>query len=83
MTALEEIVRPYVGRDVTPIPVHPEGVISTPRVLLQLGRIGAGSTSTWSGSFDITNYVGAVQKESVAHGAVAKQWLKMASDSGG
>lgn len=64
MAGLEGIVRPFVGRDVTPTPFHTAGAVNVPPVLLSIGIIGGTKTFSFSGSMTLTSYMAAVHKES-------------------
>ena len=60
---MENIIRPFVGRDVTPQAFHPPGQQGTPDVRVRIG--GKGGIKTLSGSVNYSEqkYIGEVHRE--------------------
>lgn len=63
MAGLEGIIRPFVGRDVTPRTVIQPGGRSSPPVRLAVGIVGGTKTFSYSGSSSLSSYMMAVNTE--------------------
>lgn len=63
MAGMEGIVRPFVGQDVTPTRVFPQGGRSAPPVHFTVGLRGGTKTFSFSGSSSISSYMAAVHTE--------------------
>lgn len=66
MPGLEGIIRPFVGRDVTPRAVVQPGGRSAPPVRLAVGIVGGNKTFSYSGSSSLSSYMMAVHQEKPA-----------------
>jgi len=63
MAQMENIIRPFVGEDVTPTPVHQANATNVPPVRFSVGIVGGTKTFSYSGSSTLTNYMAAVHTE--------------------
>lgn len=66
MAGMEGIVRPFVGRDVSPISIHQAGAKSAPEVRLAIGVVGGTKTFPYSGSGSLSTYMMTVHTEKPA-----------------
>jgi len=64
--AMEGIIRPFVGADVTPIPLKSSSPVSAPAVRFAVGEIGGTKTFSYSGSSSLTSYMTNVHTEATA-----------------
>lgn len=63
MPGMEGIIRPFIGKDVTPQSIHQPGGRSAPPVRLAIGIIGGTKTFSYSGSSSLSSYMMAVNTE--------------------
>ena len=63
MAQLENVIRPFVGQDVTPQRLLPRNGHSSPPVRLAVGIIGGTKTFSFSGSSTISSYMAQVNTE--------------------
>jgi len=61
--SLEQIVRPFADRDVTPVRQAKAGQAGVEAVLVQVGRKGGTKALSFSGDFTMTSYMVRVHKE--------------------
>lgn len=61
--SLEQIVRPFVGEDVTPKKEFTQGGQSSSMVRLAIGTVGGTKTFSFSGSSTLSSYMAAVHTE--------------------
>lgn len=63
MAGLEGIIRPFVGRDVSPVAIKTPGARSAPPVRLALGLKGGTKTFSYSGNSTLSSYMAQVHTE--------------------
>jgi hypothetical protein len=63
MAGMEGIIRPFVGQQVAPIPIHQPGGRNVPPIRLAIGIVGGTTTFSYSGSSSLSNYMAAVHTE--------------------
>lgn len=63
MAGLEGVIRPFVGRSVSPIPIHRAGAKNVPPVRFSIGEIGGTKTFSYSGNSSLSSYMAAVHTE--------------------
>lgn len=63
MAGLEGIIRPFIGRDVSPVAIKTPGAVSAPPVRLTIGLKGGTKTFSYSGNSSLSSYMAAVHTE--------------------
>lgn len=63
MAGMEGIIRPWVGRDVSPVRSYPANPVNVPPVRLIIGEVGGTRTFAFSGSSTLSSYMATVHRE--------------------
>lgn len=66
MAGMEGIIRPFVGKSVSPTRIYQGAGRSTPEVRINVGVVGGTKTFSYSGSGSYSTYLMAVHTEKTA-----------------